>query len=63
MYLFSRSELPENQYEQLKSEIIRYVITFCNGTRIVLTRLCIAVSLLLVVIYRGRSSLILQDEC
>ncbi|CAB3981584.1 importin-13 isoform X2 [Paramuricea clavata] len=38
------SELPENQYEQLKSEIIRYVITFCNGTRIVLTRLCIALS-------------------
>ncbi|XP_028412939.1 importin-13-like isoform X2 [Dendronephthya gigantea] len=38
------SELPENQYEQLKSEVIRYVITFCNGTRIVLTRLCIALA-------------------
>ena len=44
---FLRSELPENQYEHLKSEIIHYVITFCHGTRIVLTRLCIAVSLLL----------------
>lgn len=38
------SELPEHQYEQLKSEIIHYVILFCNGARIVLTRLCIAMA-------------------
>jgi hypothetical protein len=41
-----RSELPEEQYEPLRSEIFKHILAFSGGPKIVLTRMCVAVSIL-----------------
>ena len=39
-----RNELQEEHYNDLRSELFNHILVFCTGPRIVLTRLCIAVS-------------------
>ena len=39
-----RSELQEEHYNDLRSELFKHIFMFSSGPRIVLTRLCIAVS-------------------
>lgn len=40
----SWSELPEDQYELLRSELLKAVLKFSTGHRVVLTRLCVALT-------------------
>ena len=42
--MFVRNDLQEEHYSGLRSEIFRHILLFSSGPRIVLTRLCIAVS-------------------
>ena len=42
--IFVRNDLQEEHYSSLRSEIFRHILLFSSGPRIVLTRLCIAVS-------------------
>ena len=39
-----RNELQEEHYNDLRSELFNHILVFSSGPRIVLTRLCIAVS-------------------
>ena len=38
------NEVPKESYEELKQKLLEKIVTFANGPRIVLNRLCIAVS-------------------
>ena len=40
-----RGELQEEHYNDLRSELFKHIFTFSPGPRIVLTRLCVAVSI------------------
>lgn len=44
IFNFVRNDLQEEHYSSLRSEIFRHILLFSSGSRIVLTRLCIAVS-------------------
>lgn len=38
------NEVPKENYEELKQKLLETIVTFANGPKIVLNRLCIAVS-------------------
>ena len=40
-----RSELQEEHYNDLRSELFKHIFMLSSGPRIVLTRLCVAVSI------------------
>ena len=44
VFLSCRNELQEEHYNDLRSELFKHIFMFSSGPRIVLTRLCIAVS-------------------
>lgn len=41
-----RKELPEEQYEQLRLELFKAILTYAQGPRIVRSKLCVTVTLL-----------------
>lgn len=42
----SWNEVPKNMHEELKQKLLEAIITFGSGPKLVLDRLCIAVSFL-----------------
>lgn len=42
--LFYRHEVPQDQYDGLRSKLLEKIVEFGAGPKIVLTRLCVTVS-------------------
>lgn len=51
-----RHEVPTGQIEALRSQLLQLVVSYASGVRVVLTRLCVAVSRLLSVCDGGQCS-------
>lgn len=49
-----RHEVPTGQIEALRSQLLQLVVSYASGVRVVLTRLCVAVSRLLSVCDGGQ---------
>ncbi|KAK3089277.1 hypothetical protein FSP39_002274 [Pinctada imbricata] len=43
----SKGDVPEEQYDSLRTQLLQKLVEFCGGSRIVLTRLCVALSSLI----------------
>ena len=41
-----RSEVPKDQYDNLRSRLMQKIMELCSGDKIVTTRLCVSVSFL-----------------
>lgn len=46
MFSFIRSEVPHDQYDNLRTRLLQKIMELCSGDKIITTRLCVSVSVL-----------------
>lgn len=44
MFSFVRSEVPHDQYDNLRTRLLQKIMELCSGDKIITTRLCVSVS-------------------